>query len=516
MSAFCFWTTFGRPRTAVKNEPSSTQRLASDLTPDGSVQEWWRLPRRFDQIRFHHVALVLVCGLAIWCHFDVRRRGELLPGRLESHSTDFTVYTEAGAAFLDGRDPYRVTNPRGWFYLYPPLFALLVSPLASLDYQSQVVAWFTVSVILAFGCYFESRRLWHQFLAAEPDRSGPGTDRFPRPIPLALLAGATVLLPALECLQRGQVGIALLYPLLLGFRLAMTGRTWLIRCLGGVVLACPVVLKLIPALPVGFLLAQWWAIMLAQGCSRQSAARGAPVSLGVVLGLLLFVFLIPGAWIGWESNLRHLSTWAEKVAVNRDPGREAKVDIDTPANQSLENAMHLLAARIRAAAEGTAWRSVDEDKSDPTAWMTAVIARAERRRADQSISRAVHLFQAMTLTGLLIIGVSMVRRGDLLGQGAAYGLAILAIVLVSPVAWTHYYLLGLPAVLFVPLWLARRGRPIAAGVIAPVPALLVWAHYLARPWVGTVGLLGLGTAVWFVAVLAIVAQPWGHSSRVSS
>ena len=45
------------------------------------------------------------------------------------HKTDFTVYTEAGAAFFDGRPPYEVSNPRGWIYLYPPLFAMLVAPL---------------------------------------------------------------------------------------------------------------------------------------------------------------------------------------------------------------------------------------------------------------------------------------------------------------------------------------------------------------------------------------------------
>jgi hypothetical protein len=316
-----------------------------------------------------------------------------------------------------------------------------------------------------------------------------------------------VALPTLECLQRGQVGIALLYPLLLGFRLALTARTWLGRCLGGLVLAWPVVAKLIPALPVGMLLVQWLAALLAQGRPRRSAAQGLSVSLGVVLGLLLFAIAIPAAWIGWQPNLRHLSTWTQKVAMNRDAGREAKVDIDTAANQSLANAAHLLAERLRSATAGAQWQSVDDHKSNPQAWMTAVVARAERRRADLGIRRGVQVFQASVLCWLLVLSVSQVRRGDLLGQTAVFGLANLAVVLVSPVAWTHYYLLGLPAFWFVPLWLARRGQPMAAAVIASVPALLVWFHYVARPWVGTIGLLGLGTAVWFVAVLALASRP---------
>jgi hypothetical protein len=495
-----------RQRPLVGNDALPAPGSSGQRDAGAPAPQWWRIPRSFEQIQFHHVAIVLVLGLAAWGYLDVRHRGEVVPGHIESHSTDFTVYTEAAAAFLDGRDPYRVTNPRGWFYLYPPLFALLVSPLASLSSQSQVLAWFAVSVLLAFGCYYETRRLWRFLLAFESEAGGPGVDRFPKPVPLGLLAGATVLLPSLECLQRGQVGIALLYPLLLGFRLALTGGNWSIRCLGGVVLALPVVMKVIPALPVGLLLAQWWAVILAQGWSRRSVANGAPVSLGVVLGLLLFVLFIPAAWIGWEPNLRHLSTWAQKVVMNKDPGHEAKVDIDTAANQSLANAAHRLAARFRAVVEGTALGSVDEDKSNPAAWMTAVIARAERRRADQNVRRAVQAVQAIILTWLLVLGVTMVQRRDLLGQAAIYGLNNLAVVLVSPVAWTHYYLLALPALLFVPLWLARRGRPIAARVVAPVPALLIWAHYLARPWVGTIGLLGLGTAVWFVAVLGLAAR----------
>ena len=64
------------------------------------------------------------------------------------------MYTEAGSAFFDGREPYEVPSPQcGLHYLYPPLFALLVSPLAALDFKSQVVVWYIISIVLVFGCY---------------------------------------------------------------------------------------------------------------------------------------------------------------------------------------------------------------------------------------------------------------------------------------------------------------------------------------------------------------------------
>ena len=56
---------------------------------------------------------LMVLGLCIWAATDIQRRGRVDPENRFAHKTDFTVHTEAGAAFFDGRDPYRVTNPRG-------------------------------------------------------------------------------------------------------------------------------------------------------------------------------------------------------------------------------------------------------------------------------------------------------------------------------------------------------------------------------------------------------------------
>ena len=113
---------------------------------------WWGYSRPAAAIQICYVATVLVIGLTIWGWLDVRERGQTHPNHADFHRTDFTVYTEAGAAFFDGREPYEATNPRGWYYLYPPLFALLVSPLAALDYKSQVVVWYIISGSSVFKC----------------------------------------------------------------------------------------------------------------------------------------------------------------------------------------------------------------------------------------------------------------------------------------------------------------------------------------------------------------------------
>jgi hypothetical protein len=77
-------------------------------------------------------------------------------------------------------------------------------------------------------------------------------------------------------------------------------------------------------------------------------------------------------------------------------------------------------------------------------------------------------------------------------------------LLVSPVSWTHYYSAWLLAVLCVPLWLAHHGRPVLAKAFGALPALLAWIHYPLMEIVGPLGLLGLGTTAWFIAVCGTI------------
>ena len=120
-------------------------------------------------LRYRWIYLGLLIAFAIWGWLDVVPRGMVNHQRINEHRTDFTVYTEAGAAFFDGRDPYQVSNPRGWRYLYPPMFAILVAPLHVLPPMGQVGVWYVLSVGMVFGCYFELRRI----LALCADSHGP-------------------------------------------------------------------------------------------------------------------------------------------------------------------------------------------------------------------------------------------------------------------------------------------------------------------------------------------------------
>lgn len=446
------------------------------------------------------VALVLSLLAAAWCYLDVAPRGRVVPGQVERHSTDFTVYTTAGAAFFDGREPYGVTNPRGWSYLYPPLFALTVAPLAGLDTVSQVVAWFALSLLGCFGVYAESVRLWR--LMASRGEGSRGLGRW-----VAVCAVLTALVPTLECLQRGQVGVVVLYALLLGLRLVLEGRRGRAWFLGGVVLTWPVAVKLIPVLPVGFLVWQRGALAwLVPGRSPRDAGRASILGLGVLTGVAGFLLLVPAACLGWDANLRHLATWTRKVVTNPDAGDEAKFHIDSTSNQSLTNAAHRLATALRGpdldAREAAMLRAARNEGE--ARWLRDRVF-AERRKADATTRRLVLAAQAV-MAGLLLVVATSPRRDDPSGQVAGFGLACVGMLLLSPVAWSHYFMNLIPAVLAVPLWLDLRGHPLCARLSAAAPAALVLAHYLAKPLVGPLGLLGLGTSAWFlVSAAALVA-----------
>src|SRR5262249_7072596 len=158
------------------------------------------------------------------------------------------VFTIAGAAFFDGRDPYEISNPQGWHYAYPPLFALAVSPLSRLGFRGPVGAWYAISVALLLLCGLGGPGIARAVRAAGP---WPASAPIPRFIVLAAII--STLLPASDTLQRGQVAMALLWPLMLGLRLALEARTWPATVLAGVVLALPIAIKLTPLIPVGLL-----------------------------------------------------------------------------------------------------------------------------------------------------------------------------------------------------------------------------------------------------------------------
>ena len=434
------------------------------------------------------VWIIVVAFLLVWGFTDVRRRADLDPHNIGAHRTDFTVYTEAGAAFFDGRDPYAVTNPRGWHYLYPPLFALLVAPLHALPTSWQGVTWFLLSLLMVAGCLSECRKIVQRIQEAFEGRQP--ADRRNLPGWLVVATAVAVLFPFMNTLQRGQVGIAVLWPLLIGFRVISETQRRFWWFWGGALLAFPVVMKVTPALPVSILLLQQFVAAVRTERSPIALRRFVHCVSGFMVGMIFFLLLLPTILIGWENNSRHLETWYTGVATNERLGEAQNFDAHSVRNQSLNNAVYRLGNWFTYTFTGG---PDDRSTSLPTAPPTPL-------PMDAPIVRTILVVPRVMLALLLIVvAVRWHWETEGAGQAAAFGLACAMSLPLSPISWGHHFVILLPGMLFV-LWALYEAHRSAARWLAILAATLMLGHYSTLEFAGGIGgrlgLLGIGIAIW--------------------
>src|SRR5262249_6142252 len=199
--------------------------------------------------------------------------------------------------------------------------------------------WFAISVLLGWGCYRELLRIARRVLPADTEPGAFG------PIPTWLAAGAitAAMLPALNCLQRGQVSVLKLYLLLLGFRLFVATRSPLRAFAAGLVLSIPIAVKITPVIPVAFLMLQQLALAV-RTRSMEPWKLGAAAAFGTAVGLSVCLLWLPASVVGWQSNLHHLNSWWHKVATNAENvySDDFAGDSTSARNQSFTNAVHQL------------------------------------------------------------------------------------------------------------------------------------------------------------------------------
>jgi hypothetical protein len=303
-------------------------------------------------------------------------------------------------------------------------------------------------------------------------------------------------------MQSGQLGIAILYFLMLGSRLVIQGRSRLTWFLGGLVLSLPAVVKLVPSLPVAFLLCQRWSAVVKPRTGPRPWAQATALTAGLSAGFLLFVLAIPAYLVGWRANLDYLSEWHARVVTNERVGADKNFNIHSYRNQSLANAVYL-------------W-----DKSTRSLSGSRLQANHGKDRPERIVHAEVRVLIGFILAALILVGCLLGRQKDALDQATAFGLACCATLLISPLSWGHYYMAQTPALLLAPIWLLQRGKPRQARIVAVIPPVLSWCHYVAMPYISELGLLGLGTTVWFLGVCILivgneVAASLGRGSRLS-
>jgi hypothetical protein len=411
---------------------------------------------------------ILLAALTVFGALDVRNRLATGPG--VRHMSDFSCYVVAADALATGADPYSVVNPRGWHYLYLPLLALLLVPFRHLPLTTLGMVWFALNVAAAAATYFLALRLH-------------GTSARILPRWLALLPVLAVVAPAISSLQRGQISLVLMFLEMLGLTLILTGNPGRASWAGGAVLAGAAVLKIVPILPAGMLVVG----LLAATVSRRNPdtlRRAVGAAGGLLLGLVLFVWLLPATVLGAERNTTLLSTFLHRVALNPHLAADAGILASASSNVSALNASrHARGIVPSTAKEGSDSLPVGPDGPAEAAGLLGL--------------GLVLLVPALALT------LRAARRGDSITLAAAFGLALAAALLLSPLTWSHQLVQLIPAMAYSARALLDRERKRTALVVAAIPVALIWLAYASPPMTRT-GFLGLGLAVWTAGTLALL------------
>lgn len=220
---------------------------------------------------------------------------------LRRKQTDADVFLRAAWAVRVGGDIYDITDENGWHYHYPPLFAILLTPLADPppgdDRAGYLPLPFSISfcylaslACLAFAAH-SSARLFEETSPNPQVRTLPSGCR--RWWHLRVAPVLVFLIPTGQTLARGQVSLLLL-ALIVGFTADLCRKRDL---RAGVWLAGAICLKIIPA----FLL----IIPLWQRNYRCLA--------GCMLGLFVGLILIPVGVFGLPRTLQYYAEFDAKV-----------------------------------------------------------------------------------------------------------------------------------------------------------------------------------------------------------
>ncbi|MCU0703167.1 MAG: DUF2029 domain-containing protein [Fimbriiglobus sp.] len=398
------------------------------------------------------VAVVLLAILAIVLARYIHKIGE--PDR-HGHTTKsaFLRWRPQLEDLDRGADIYQKHN-----YPNPPIMALVLKPFAALPPVTGAVTWLLLKAALAAVMF-----LWALGLAVEPGRSFP---------PLAAcLIGALSLHPILGDLQHGNVNIFIAF--LVFACLELFRRRFDVTA--GVVLALAIACKVTPALFVVYfgwkMLLAWWAAVRARtGWMGVVWESGGKVLLGCVVGLVIWLLVVPSLALGFGRNAELLTNWYGMMV--KPFVEQGKVTSEHP-NQSIPGVVFRLLTH-----EPSDTVYDDDGKPVPSEY---------RNLTDIGPTAAkwvVRACQAAFVLGLVLLAW---QRIDGRRQGvwfaAECGFILLGMLLFSERTWKHHATTtAMPMAAAVGCWLYSRspagvrayliGTLTAATALMTVPSLL--------------------------------------------
>ncbi len=249
--------------------------------------------------KLHVAGLSILLATLILFGAWVEFRGALANKRL----TDFGSYLRASWSVRTGRDMYKITDDRGWHYVYPPLFAILMTPLADpphgedrtgyLPYEASVGIWYIFTMALGIaGIGILARAVEDPFRNLAAGRGRRFSVRW-----WALRAAPLlILLPGIgRCQVRGQVGLLIVFLLCCAAASILKGR----RFRAGLWLSAAISIKIIPAVLLAFPL---WR-------------RDWRMLYGSAVGLLVGLVLVPVFALGPQRAIASYESFYQEIMV---------------------------------------------------------------------------------------------------------------------------------------------------------------------------------------------------------
>jgi glycosyl transferase family 87 len=238
-----------------------------------------------------------------------------------AHRTDFTVYRDAAAAVLHGQDPYVIRNVRGWAYVYPPPYSIVMVPFALLPLAVSVLAWYFVCAALTVSAVSMSGQLAAAGVASERKR-----------LAILFIPALIVAVWFTVGLTRGQASVLMSWLVIAAIFWEKKGRTAAgAACLGGAVL--------LKAFALTLLCYYVW-----RGKWKMVAAT--------LVAILLGGLIVPSAVFGWHGNLRYIGEWTHEVAAPALGSESSRshselydqlLSMERPRNQDLGSVLQRLA-----------------------------------------------------------------------------------------------------------------------------------------------------------------------------
>jgi alpha-1,2-mannosyltransferase len=428
----------------------------------------WPLKWKCGGLLVLFVAVLLFGGL-------VEYRNVFLPRPMG----DLGAYLKPAWAIRTGRDPYQITDHNGWHYVYPPLLAILLVPLADappgvdrlglLPISVSTAIWYAFNVLcLVLAVHWLASALE----TTSPDETIKGRSFGGRRWwSLRLLPVLACLPPIGHTLMRGQVNLLIL-ALLCGMMAALLrGRS--VR--GGLFLAGAICIKVIPAF---LLLLPLWR-------------RDWRFAIGCAGGLVVGLMLVPVAAFG---PARAFAYSQEFVQVTLAPG--LGLGADESRAQELTWITSTDSQSLLAVLHNTSY-------PDPLTRPHEVPAHLRYL--------AYLIGGGLTLVTLLAVGWRRPLSGPYL---VLFGGALtLNMLILSPICHLHYFSLALPIMMSLVVLAWQRHGGVQLGVGLTVLMVVNVITYVLPNLPGLENLrdkcvsLYPALLVWGVAVFALARRP---------